>query len=562
MTGAVTCADGASRSPDLAAITQRLTTLLATAGLDELRNAAATEALRLSSSACALTVVGEFKRGKSTLINALLGMDVLPVAALPLTAVGTRVEFGESVHAVVEFRDGHRVEIEPSAIADYATERGNPGNQRGVAGVVATVPVPWLRAPLRLIDTPGIGSVFADVSATAGALLADADAAMVVLSAEQPASRRELDFLEEVLASGVHAFVVENKMDLVPLSERHEVLEFLHQQLGARDAAMVQVFALSSDQARCAQRAGDTPALAASGLPALQAALVKFAQCHGADAVARGVRRRLVRIIERALSRLQLRERSGPLSREWHDQRRAQLEQRVNVELFRDLLDARHRVAVYAEELICRVCVEAPEGALVHRLESAFDQSPVWQPSQPVRRWATEVETRARSAFDSVINQWSTAERDVVTAFAREQTTPWSQRAVAILEPIIGRLPALIPPAIEASPPAIELPALQLTRAPLLPGGLGRRQVRRRLWRWLRVNLPAVLKARRAASDANLTAAVRHAEEQFHRQLSALAAQAIASLTAEPAPLVAAQDTPLAELRRLRAALLEDVNGD
>jgi hypothetical protein len=131
-----------------------------------------------------------------------------------------------------------------------------------------------------------------------------------------------------------------------------------------------------------------------------------------------------------------------------------------------------------------------------------------------------------------------------------------------VLVPIIGPLPAPIPPAIEPSLPAIELPALQLARAPLLPGVLGRRQVRRRLWRWLRANLPAVLKARRAASDANLTAAVRHAEEQFQRQLSALAAQAIASLTAEPAPLVAPQDAPFAELRRLRAVLLEDVNGD
>ena len=377
MTGAVMRADRVPRCPDLAAVAQRLTTLLVEAGLHELRSAVATEAARLSSGTCSLTVVGEFKRGKSTLINALLGMDVLPVAALPLTAVGIRVEYGEAVQVVVEFHDGRCVEIDPAAIADYATERGNPGNHRGVAGVVAMVPVPWLRAPLRLIDTPGIGSVFADVSATAGALLADADAAMVVLSAEQPASRRELDFLEEVLASGVHAFVVENKIDLVPPGERHEVLEFLHQQLGAGDAGMVQVFALSSAQARRAQHAGDTPALAASGLPPLQAALAAFAQSHGADTVARGVRRRLVRVIERALSRLELRERSGPLRREWHDQRRAQLEQRVNVELFRDLLDARQRVAVFAEELILKVCVEAPEGALVHRLESAFEQLPV-----------------------------------------------------------------------------------------------------------------------------------------------------------------------------------------
>jgi GTP-binding protein EngB required for normal cell division len=554
-------ASGPGRS-DLAAVAQQVAALLAGVGFDELQHAAATEAARLRAGVCTLAVVGEFKRGKSTLINALLGADLLPVAAVPLTAVGTHVEFGPSTQAIVEFRDGRLQEIDATTIADYVTERGNPGNARGVAGVVITMPAPWLRAPLRVLDTPGIGSAFADVSATAGDLLAHADAALVVLSAEQPASRRELDFLREVIASGVCVFLVENKMDLVPPRERHEVLEFVRRQV--RDCggdARLDIFACSSEQARQAQRAGDAGALEASGLPALQAALTEFVCRHGANAVAGGVRRRLLRLIDRALSRLELQQQSAPMAREWSDQRRARMEQRVNVELFRDLLDAKTRIATAAQELIVEMSMAAPEQALVHRLEALLKQVPVWRSSQTMRQWAIEVESHACTALEAVINQWSAAERDVVAAAAREHSTVWSERAGTLLAPIVGPLPALIPPTIDPSPPVVPLPSLRLSRPPLLPGVLGRRQVRRRLWRWLRSNLLTALEARRAAIDASLAATLRHAEDQFHRQLTDLTNRTIAAIAANPAPVAAPLDAPVAELRRLRTELKGEIDG-
>lgn len=53
-----------------------------------------------------LVVVGQFKRGKTSLINALLGADILPVAVVPLTSIVTIMKYGEALRINVHFNDG------------------------------------------------------------------------------------------------------------------------------------------------------------------------------------------------------------------------------------------------------------------------------------------------------------------------------------------------------------------------------------------------------------------------------------------------------------------------
>jgi hypothetical protein len=86
---------------------------------------------RLDAGRFLLAVVGEFKRGKSTLVNALVAEPVLPTGVLPLTAVATELAFGEAA-AAVKFLDGRIEAISRDQIASYVTEAGNPGNGRGV----------------------------------------------------------------------------------------------------------------------------------------------------------------------------------------------------------------------------------------------------------------------------------------------------------------------------------------------------------------------------------------------------------------------------------------------
>lgn len=89
---------------------------------------------RLTAGTLRVLVAGEAKRGKSTLVNALLGEPVLPTGVLPLTAVATTVGYGETAEVLVRFHDS-RVEQHP--------------------------PTRLLAGGLELVDTPGTGSVHA-----------------------------------------------------------------------------------------------------------------------------------------------------------------------------------------------------------------------------------------------------------------------------------------------------------------------------------------------------------------------------------------------------------------
>lgn len=93
---------------------------------------------RLDAARLRVLVVGEAKRGKSTLINALLGRDVLPSGVTPLTAVATTVRYGDESRTEVAFLDGHEEKHPLTALADFVTEVRNPRNQRSPSTAAAT----------------------------------------------------------------------------------------------------------------------------------------------------------------------------------------------------------------------------------------------------------------------------------------------------------------------------------------------------------------------------------------------------------------------------------------
>jgi Dynamin family len=168
---------------------------LAVLGADRDREQMAALLDRLDAARLRVLVAGEAKRGKSTLINALLGRAVLPSGVTPLTAVTTTVRYGEDERAEVRFLDGHDEKHPLAALADLVTERGNPGNRRGIADVTAYLAAPVLAGGVELVDTPGTGSVFEWGTETAHEALGSMDAAVFVLTADPPVSASERDLL-------------------------------------------------------------------------------------------------------------------------------------------------------------------------------------------------------------------------------------------------------------------------------------------------------------------------------------------------------------------------------
>src|SRR5579863_3008261 len=145
------------RSPsDGAAHLLRLAALAENFGAESIAKEARELSARISEGRFYVACVGQFKRGKSTLINALIGEPVLPTGFIPVTAVPTVIRFGEQLTARVRLLDGSWNEIPVSELKQYVTEELNPENRKGVQGAEAFVPSPLLSSGMCIVDTPGL----------------------------------------------------------------------------------------------------------------------------------------------------------------------------------------------------------------------------------------------------------------------------------------------------------------------------------------------------------------------------------------------------------------------
>ncbi len=173
-----------------------------------------------------LACVGQFKRGKSTLINALIGQPILPTGVTPVTSVVTIVRYQPDTAAEVLFADGRRLRIDAGQLETYVSEALNPENVKRVAVVEVFVPAPLLADGLCLVDTPGIGSVFAGNTEATRAFLPRVDAALVVLGGDPPISGDELTLIASGASDVPELIVVLNKADRLAPAERAEARAF------------------------------------------------------------------------------------------------------------------------------------------------------------------------------------------------------------------------------------------------------------------------------------------------------------------------------------------------
>jgi GTP-binding protein EngB required for normal cell division len=180
--------------------------------------------------------VGQFKRGKSTLLNALVGTDLLPTGIVPVTSVPTVLRHGD-LAARIRTAGGTWTEIDPARLAEFVSEEHNPGNQKGVAAVELFVPSPLLAAGLCFVDTPGLGSVFEANTAATREFVPQIDAALVVLGADPPISGEELALVREIARDVDRFVIVLNKADRASERERAEAEGFTRRVLSERLAA-------------------------------------------------------------------------------------------------------------------------------------------------------------------------------------------------------------------------------------------------------------------------------------------------------------------------------------
>jgi Dynamin family len=219
--------DGAGRLVALAVLGKELR---ADRIADEARDLAA----RVSEDRFYLACIGQFKRGKSTLINALIGERILPVGFVPVTVVPTVIRFGPHQKARIQFRDGAWQQIAVSDLEQYVSEEYNPENTRGVGGAEVFAPSALLSTGMCLVDTPGLGSVFTGNTAATQAFIPHIDAALVVVGADPPLAGEELALVEAVGRQVQNLILVLNKADRATEAERAASVRFTRQVLEKR----------------------------------------------------------------------------------------------------------------------------------------------------------------------------------------------------------------------------------------------------------------------------------------------------------------------------------------
>jgi GTPase SAR1 family protein len=220
-----------------------------------------------------VVAIGEFKQGKSSLVNAIVNVNICPVDDDIATAVHTIVRYGEERRAFALVKsasdpesDGQRIPIALDQIRAYATELGGVASSIVVKGVEIEVPRKLLADGLILIDTPGVGGLGGAHAAAGLGALSVADAALFISDSSQEYTRAEMDFLIQATELCPSVVCVMTKTDLYP--RWREVLEINQGHL-SRLGINLRILAVSSTLRMEAIRREDKELNQQSGFPAL-----------------------------------------------------------------------------------------------------------------------------------------------------------------------------------------------------------------------------------------------------------------------------------------------------
>jgi len=374
--------------------------------------------------------VGQFKRGKSTLIDALVGEPILPAGILPVTSVATIVRYGETRAVRVHTQQEKTFEAGIDRIAEFVSEERNAENSKGISGVEVFVPAKLLAGGMCLVDTPGLGSVFAGNSAATHALVPHIDAAVLVLGADPPISGEELALAQAIAQETPHVLLVLNKADRTTEEERRQASEFALRVLQAdkRGARILQVSAQEQLGKRNSRYDWQELARALSTLERESSAVLLQ------QAVNRGQRR-----IASRLLRLIAEERDALLRPLVQSEERIKRLQRISAHLSESLSDLSHlltgeqqrlahKFAIERELFLKNILQEAHEelagtlGGLSRTSGPAFRRS-VMRKAQDVARkalvpWLETAQARAEQAYEQAMTRFTQMANEFVARTA------------------------------------------------------------------------------------------------------------------------------------------------
>ncbi|MFZ3214796.1 MAG: dynamin family protein [Candidatus Acidiferrales bacterium] len=202
-------------------------------GLVEFRAAISAILDRAEDQTFEIAVFGRVSSGKSSLLNAILETDVLPVGVTPITAVPTRITNAERPSLNVSFSEAPRKVLPISHLQEYATEQQNPGNRKHVTRLILALPSPRLRGGVAFVDTPGLGSLAAAGAAETLAYLPKCDLGVVLIDAGSTLTAEDLQTILALQEAAVPVNVLLSKADLLGPEDRVRSIAYVKEHIAA-----------------------------------------------------------------------------------------------------------------------------------------------------------------------------------------------------------------------------------------------------------------------------------------------------------------------------------------
>jgi len=196
-------------------------------GLVEFRPALGAIIDRLETRTFEIAVFGRVSCGKSSLLNHIVGQDLLPVGVNPVTAVPTRLAYGPEPRATAWFAGRKPEQFGIERLAEFVTEQLNPANARHVTRIVVELPAERLREGIVYVDTPGLGSLATSGAAETRAYLPRCDLGVVLIDAGSTLTEDDLATIWALCDAGIPASVLLSKADLLAPADRNRALEYV-----------------------------------------------------------------------------------------------------------------------------------------------------------------------------------------------------------------------------------------------------------------------------------------------------------------------------------------------
>lgn len=246
---------------------KRLAGVADTLHLDSYSHILQTDERQLEEEIFRLVIVGEFSRGKSTFINALLGKRILPSSSSPTTAIISKIVYGDTPNYQLYFRDGHVETLDETSFKNLRAPKASIEENiddiqkdvdeeqwiQSIDYAKVQYPMEFCKNNVEIIDTPGVNDISKERVEITYRFLNQADAAILLLSAKQVLSSSEIAFLKErILGNQIHnIFVVINFKDAINECHYNEVIDYAKEHLAEHLPAVEipVIFLVSSMQA-------------------------------------------------------------------------------------------------------------------------------------------------------------------------------------------------------------------------------------------------------------------------------------------------------------------------